>query len=235
MFEQNPIYWVYAALYLLGMSFALAKKRRWLIWFVWPISHAIAYMALGIPRAFWYFAVLVPGFVMGASLGLGKLFHRSKPLRYPIGNIIVRWGGVVFLVGAFWVQGNSLMQQGANLDPRFPSYRAAGLWLQENTPEDASIGLLEFGVIGYYAHPREMIDFTGLLFPKVAAQLSSTFLYSDSAVWVAETFDPDYFVLLEGHYNALIEDYWAGRCHLEKTFSSDRVENLLIYACDSVK
>ena len=80
-----------------------------------------------------------------------------------------------------------------------------------------------------------MIDFSGLLVPEVANQLSETFLYSDSAIWVAETYEPAYFVVPEGHYEYWEQEYGVEHCTLLKIFHGkdyDLENGMLVFGCE---
>ena len=68
-------------------------------------------------------------------------------------------------------------------------YRQVGEWLRNNTPPTASVGVMEVGVIGFYAE-RRMIDYLGLLQPEVAAALGRRDIF-----WSIPHLLPDYLVL----------------------------------------
>lgn len=44
----------------------------------------------------------------------------------------------------------------------YPAYKLAGLWMKENTPQNATVALEEIGVIPYFAE-RKVVDFSGWL------------------------------------------------------------------------
>lgn len=72
---------------------------------------------------------------------------------------------------------------------RFDMYRAAGRWLRERTPHDASIGYYEIGYMGFYAR-RHIIDEMGLVQPDVAGHVALR-----DFQWVFKQYEPDYIVL----------------------------------------
>jgi hypothetical protein len=80
---------------------------------------------------------------------------------------------------------NSAREEGA----RFELYRAAGIWLRDHTPPDASIGYYEIGYMGYYAR-RNFIDEMGLVQPDVAPHVAR-----GDFQWVFRRYEPDYIVL----------------------------------------
>jgi hypothetical protein len=69
------------------------------------------------------------------------------------------------------------------------SYQQAGRWLAANTPENATVGVADVGLIGYYSQ-RSMIDFWGLLDRDVAGALARGDL-----VWALYHYQPDYLAL----------------------------------------
>jgi hypothetical protein len=79
-------------------------------------------------------------------------------------------------------------------DNRSKLYQAVGNWLNGNTLPGQSVGALEVGIIGYCAD-RKMVDFAGLIQPRVAAQFDFGKDYEDAAIWAVETYKPDYLVI----------------------------------------
>ncbi|MGO8671894.1 MAG: hypothetical protein ACLQVD_11080 [Capsulimonadaceae bacterium] len=73
-----------------------------------------------------------------------------------------------------------------------PMYRRAGEWLTEHSRPDATVGALQVGVIGYYAH-RPIIDFAGLIEPDIAHAPGNH--YTDWAAFAIHKYWPDYIAL----------------------------------------
>jgi hypothetical protein len=120
-----------------------------------------------------------------------------------------------------------------NPDSRFAIYRAAGNWLAANTPVDATVGALEVGIMGYYAR-RPMVDFAGLIQPRVAAQLTSGSNYEHAALWAVENYQPDYLALFQGDFMQLEQGYAVQHCRLDQVFNGGSFgysKSLLIYHC----
>ncbi len=231
---RHPAYWAAGIFFLLGL-FAARRHRIWLLIFAWPVAVVLVYVLFGVPSAFWYYASLAPGLVLGVGLGLEWLVGRLSGAGQPYFRGLAFGGYALFLAGALWTQVAGLAWQRQNPDQRIELYRDIGSWFSENTPEQAGIALLEVGMIGYYAHPRPMFDFTGLLHPQVADNLSPDFGYADAAVWVAERFQPDYLVLRQGRYRDLLQGYAADRCALVKIFRADlyaQAGDTLVYVCE---
>lgn len=232
--------------------------RRWLPLLAWTALYFVAYTLLGVSRYFWYYAPLVPGFIILVGLGAeaflygmrfverkagdsGGKEHRSggKEHRSP-GWLrwlnLTRVGWIALLAMLVWMsfrQMNELARISPKPDGRTQIYRAIAAWLYTNTPNDASVGTLEVGVIGYYSQ-RPMIDFAGLIQPAVAARLDRDTTYADTALWATQNYQPDYLVLHDGAFPALEQDYVAQRCRPVQHFPAATYgynTNMTIYIC----
>lgn len=120
-------------------------------------------------------------------------------------------------------------------DLRLPIYQSIGEWLNTNTPPDAHVGMLEVGIIGYYAQ-RPVIDFAGLIQPDVAAQMNPATTYEDAALWAVRQYQPEYIVLHANAFPQLEQSYIAQNCLLIKVFRGQPygyTANMHIYACQS--
>jgi len=99
-------------------------------------------------------------------------------------------------------------------------YREVGCWLNTHTRGDASIGVIEVGIIGYFAD-RVMVDFLGLLQPDVARALKRGDLY-----YAIPHYMPDYIVLGKGLYIYGMwlggDDWFLDNYHPIKEFSDER-------------
>ncbi|MBE0411280.1 MAG: hypothetical protein IBX69_16280 [Anaerolineales bacterium] len=228
-------YWLQLILSIVGVIYLIMRAHRWLILIAWMVLYFIGYTILGVSRYFWYYAPLLPGFLVLVGLGIEAItgtarFFMSKRSWY-------RWLiplsiGIVLVL--FSAQIVHLYQLKAVPDGRYPIYREVGEWLQAHTEPGSLVGTLEVGIIGYYSQ-REMIDFAGLIYPQVAAQLSPHTNYEDAALYVQETFKPDYMVLHEGLFQRLEQTLIEKRCNLARYFVGERhgfASNLSIYVCN---
>jgi hypothetical protein len=223
-----------------GFAIAFSTRRRWLPILFWPVLYTIGYTLLGVPRYPWYYASLVPGAVAATGLALGLAMRKEgSPTADGVGPSGARTGwprliGGALLAVLFFGQLSDLNRLHGLFDDRYAIYRQIGLWLQENTPREASVGTLEVGIIGYFARPRPMIDFTGLLQPDIAARFHPGYRYAESAVWAAERYRPDVLVLTARDYPELQTGYIAGFCELAAEFPGadfgyDR--DMVVYVC----
>ncbi|MFQ5615853.1 MAG: hypothetical protein ACE5GO_05270 [Anaerolineales bacterium] len=226
-YGQLRHYLVEGGLLLAGVAFALWRARGWLIFLVWPVLYALAYTALGVTRYFWYYAPLVPGIVVAVGLGIGLLSNAS-------GSRIVRIIGITIVLVLAGFQIGDLARLRSLPDERYLAYRTVGEWLAENTLPGASIGMLEVGIIGYYARPRPMVDFAGLIQPEVALQFTPQATYQDAALWAVDEYQPDYLVLHNGLFPRLENGYVREHCQPIQRFTSAEYgysRDLVVYDC----
>jgi len=237
-------HWIYRLETLLalgGVIWAIWKKHSWILVLSWTALYFLAYAVLGVTRYFWYYAPLVPGFVILIGLGLTLIYESltailqwaetSQKIALTFANISIACLLIVLLLA----QGQSAQRLKGTPDTRIAAYRAVGDWLRTNTPLNASVGALEVGIIGYYAQ-RQMVDFAGLIQPEVALQLQKNTTYEDAARWSVGQYHPDYLVLLDGFFPSLEGEYLPNTCRLEKTIvglSYNYAGDINIYACKS--
>ncbi len=228
-------YFVEVILSLVGLIYAVSKRRIWLIILIWPGVYFIAYSLLGVTRYFWYYAPLIPGFVIAVGLGLTtisdylKYVIREKKSQLNLQVLIP----AIFLIVFFAAQGRSLWQMSQYNDPRLGIYRAVGEWLRDNTLPDEMVGSLEVGIIGYYAQ-RPMVDFAGLIQPVVAEQFNRNSTYENAALWAIENLSPQYIVLHDGLFNHVENELAENNCEVVKKYDGDKYSypwNLNIYDC----
>jgi len=169
---------------------------------LWAAFHLALYVVLGVTPYLWYYLPFVAVLSALAAVGLTTLAcllpDRRRWLR-PLA-----FGLLLAVAASGLVRSHLLMQQQlrdyADLpitDPRsavlpgvqIPSYREAGQWLAANTPPQATVGVADVGLIGYYSQ-RPMIDFWGLLDRDVADALARR-----DVVWALYANQPDYLAL----------------------------------------
>jgi hypothetical protein len=204
-YGRQPFYWLHAILALVGLYRVLQKKRHWIPLLVWTTLYFAAYTILGVSRYFWYYAPLVPAFVVlvaeGAVAVLRALARTrlSRPLTMILTGLLL----VVLLVPLLV----DVIRAGWHSDPRHDVYHEIGQWLQENSSPGASIGALEVGIIGYYAQ-RPIVDFAGLIQPDVARRFATATTYQESGSWTIQKYQPDYVLLHRDSFSEVAESAW---------------------------
>ena len=226
-------YWLELSLVLIGIIGVFWRQRPALLFLSWAALYFLAYTALGVSSYFWYYAPLVPGWVLGVGLGISGLAALPiwKIPRVPEKTRTVVIG--ILLAALFAAQLHHLSLLRHSPDQRYPIYRAAGEWIAANTDADVRVGALEVGIIGYYAQ-RKMLDFAGLIQPQVAQQLGETTTYEDAALWAVDTYRPEIVLLFEGDFPRLQSGYLAEFCHLEHRFPGEDYQfqaTLEVFAC----
>lgn len=231
---QLPHNWFLLFLIPAGLLISIRVHRNWLPILLWPVFFSAAYTLLGVTRYPWYYASLLPGLVAAAGLSLETAIGKLWPLPTEIKRSRVQAIGVAVLGLITVGQVFDLARLQLAFDHRVPIYREVGLWLAENTSSNTTIATLEVGIMGFYSRPRPMIDFAGILQPEIAARFRPGYTYGDSAVWVAEEYRPDVFVIAAGSFFDLHESYLAKKCKLEVEFRGVDFEysrDMLIYVC----
>lgn len=230
--QINQAYFIVEiGLALFGIFWLISKKSPGLILIVWTVFYFISYSLLGVTRYFWYYAPLVPGFVLlvGTGLDCGFQWVRRQLRSSRISWLIL----ILFVAGLFIFQSRNLLLQSQTVDTRINIYRAVGNWLRENTAGDSKIGALEIGAIGYYSQ-RPIVDFAGLIQPEYAKLMSSRTNYSDIAIWAITHSHPDYVVLFQNNQKSLIEYASSIGCQEQKKFMGidyGFTDNLVVEKC----
>jgi hypothetical protein len=236
-YTKKIYFWIEVPLALLGIYTVARRKRQWAFFLLWPVIYSVSYSALGVTRYFWYYAPLVPGFVIAVGLGIETVAY-SRFTQKSV-KLIKRNGFLgllpILLIGCiFLFQGFDLFDLRHYSDNRFLAYRAVGDWLDKHTPHEATVGALEVGIIGYYSH-RSMVDFAGLIQPKISAQFNRDTNYEEVAIWAANYYRPDFLVVHDRIFGRLEKDYAEKHCTLAQHFSGAEYgypNDLSIFSCN---
>jgi hypothetical protein len=216
-----------------GLLFGLRRlpTMRWLA--VWTCLYFTSYALVGVTHYFWYYAPLVPAFVLAVGLGIDRLQALLRRLANRLFHLTTRYFPTMLLVLLLLVQIQTLWQARLSPDLRFPIYHAIGQWLKLHSVPEASVGTLEVGIIGYYAQ-QPMIDFAGLIQPEIAVQLGQTGSYSAAASWAITHYQPAYIVLQQDLFPDLESELLIPHCELLITFPGAEYRytyDMVIYSC----
>jgi hypothetical protein len=235
--DQAWLHWLSLPLALWGA--VVLRRARWAWWVVlWGMSAIVAYALLGVAPYAWYYAPLAPAMALLVGLGVESIGTHMRTwiltpatrIQTRIGKRIGKGAGVVVAValvlpvlgGQVFSLWRAVLAIEAPVPPpdeyrakvlpeaKTDIYRRAGEWLARHTPPDAVVGVTEVGIMGYFAQ-RRMVDFLGLLQPKVARALAR-----GDIRWAIPAYAPDYLALtainpLYGY--PILDDVWFQRAY----------------------
>lgn len=178
---------------------------------LWALAHLAAYLLLGVTPYLWYYVPFLPLtaalIAAGVTLAVLRLKQERSALerRWLIaGAAGILW--VVVLVGPVTSHltirntqpelgggqapvAHSLLLPGSQWGP----YKTIGELLRNNTPPDATVGMVEIGIPGYYSR-RPVVDFLGLLDTDIADALAR-----GDMSWALYAQQPDYVMFGKGY------------------------------------
>ncbi len=222
-----PLYWLHSILAVVGLVRVATKSRHWIPLLLWTVLYFLAYTILGVSRYFWYYGPLAPAIAVLVAEGTVTALRAIGRLRLPRSLVFSASGlAVVALLLPLLVQ---VMAVGWSEDPRVEVYREIGRWLQERTEPEESVGVLEAGIIGYYAE-RRIVDFAGLLQPEVAQRLGPSSTYEDSAAWAIQRYWPDYVLLHASSFTRVTLSDWFRASYQPVQAFTSQAERLELYA-----
>jgi hypothetical protein len=241
-FVTLPEHIMQVGLAALGLIGFIGSAKSWGLLIAWTLAYFTSYSLLGVTNYFWYYAPLIPAFLALVGMGsevlfdlLRQVYSRVSLERLFSGSLREHKkefvGLILIILAIFQIRNAWNLSQ--NPDRRFQIYRAAGEWLQENTLPNERVGTLEVGIIGYYAS-NPLIDFAGLIQPRVAAQFTLQTTFEDSALWALENFQPAYLVLHDGMMARLESSSAMESCRSIHRLNGSRYlfsRDLVIYNC----
>lgn len=226
---NNPFYRLHFIIATVGTAYIWRFWNRWLLIPAWVTAYTMAYALLGVSRYFWYYAPLIVGVIVLVGLGVEALW---RSVQHITTAQVAAISTSLLLLLLSTSQLRSIWHIRTTNDPRMGIYQQVGEWLRDNTPQNASVGTLEVGIIGYHAN-RRMIGFAGLLQPEAAHKITRESTYEDVAIWATRKYHPDYLVLQSGFFPR-VEQMPAvqNNCSRVQTFEDDEYETpLIVYAC----
>ncbi|MCI0604556.1 hypothetical protein L0156_16335 [bacterium] len=190
-----------------GGAFMFWRFRFWLPILSWIYCFLLGYLCLGVPFYHWYLVPIVLAniiFVSCIAAGMTYIFQNAlgrmtSGLRFAAGVVLVLlWFSPVY---------SKLQEslQSSTEDATEVMYEKAGKWFRMNTLENASIGYLEIGLLGYYSH-RRIVDPLGLLDPAIPPHL----IKGDFG-WAYRKYRPDFILHTDrfrGPFEAMLLERW---------------------------
>jgi len=151
--------------------------------FLFLVMYSAFFALLNLPAQAWYYAIYYSIFWTYVALGLYWLADRYLTGR----NRIKRIAFTVFVISGLSLQEPRLLAELGK--PAREDYKEIGLWLAENTEQDASIAVVEIGTIGWYSQ-RRIIDILGLVTDEVADYVAE----GDFVSWLL-LYPPDFMMV----------------------------------------
>ncbi len=211
------------------------EQSIWWVWgtIAWGVLHVAVYALLELPPFPWSFVPLIPGAVVLGGLALQQLVEWA---RKPWLQVLTGGALLLFLllaqstlleatVSAVTAEHppSAAKTNAVSMGGGYDLYRAAGEWLDANTPSDATVAAVSSGIVGYYAR-RAMIDLSGSLQIEVAQALKR-----GDPFFAILALLPDYLVLEESRF---IYDIWqkgspwfAAHYHVAKRFTDEHTDS----------
>ena len=226
--EASPFFVWFALPALLGVFSICRLDRRILLIASWPLLIFLGYWAMGVPAAYNYYAGLVPLLMILTALGTASL----------AGRVAREWSGwrrheiricallcIPLLIAVLTPTVNLL---GREPQPRYRIYRTAGEWLAENTPANATVGMVEIGIVGFYCD-RYIVDVCGLITPTVGPHMAT-----GDVSWPIRTYRPDFMLLHDPLWASLESPIASAPWFREsyeciRTFDGPRPYRLVVY------
>jgi hypothetical protein len=143
---------------------------------LWALLHFIAYNLIGVAPYVWYYAPLIPGIACVIGLGvnvigakLSAATHKAISIHGVTALLLVAlitliYPTYVVLAGGTPPPPDDIRSK-VLPETKVDIYERVGKWINTNTPKDATLGVTELGVMGYYAN-RRTVDFLGLTQPE---------------------------------------------------------------------
>ena len=226
--RQSPLFvW-----FVVVAAFGCLRLRRVdrTIWLVlsWMGLVFVAYTAMDIPAASNYYAAMVPFLMMVVGLGVIEMKARVER-RFGDRYWRPRLLAAALLLPLLTAQSIPVVARVvSHPDARYHTYRNAGLWLASNAPQEASVGMVEIGMVGYFSD-RRIVDVCGLVDPAVGPHLAS-----GDVTWPLRHYVPDYILLHDPLWPSLegptaSADWFAEKYAPLRTFAGEGSYRLALF------
>jgi len=204
---------VFVALVVLGIR-RLGRRELNVVVLIFLTALAAFYLVLNVLIYHWYYAPMYLFGCMYAGLGLASLYSLAErapwvPLARLARTAVVALGAGVLV----WSLHVAYAWPASETPPR--EYPMIGQWLKHNTQPDASVAMVEVGIVGHYSE-RYIVDILGVVSPKNAESVGRRRFDE----WL-ENYEPDYILVhipLWPHERSVIEPTRRGRYRADEGF-----------------
>lgn len=170
---EHLVFYLFPALWLVGLGRALRVERPWLILVGRDILYVTAFAGLAVPAAEWYYAPLMPGAALLVGRGIqaiaGVVAGAARPKYRGMAATAAAGVGLVVLLAAIFPISAEIVGQHPDWKARI--YPPAARWIAQNTSPSANLATIDIGHLGYWSG-RQIIDIVGLAQPDVAAHIA---------------------------------------------------------------
>ncbi len=178
LFTQSPLLVVLAGLCVLGVVYAFHSHHAgFAMPILWGMAHFVGYSLLQVAPYVWYYAPMIPAVVCLAAWGIEWLAERIQGCPQLQTTLSFGLTGVLLAALVFADVPIAAVVNGATPPPpsdlqakllpeaKVDVYARVGKWIRQYTPQEATLGVTELGVMSYYAG-RHTVDFLGLTQPQ---------------------------------------------------------------------
>jgi hypothetical protein len=176
---------------------------------------AVFYIAINVPNYHWYYAPFYAFGCMYVGLGLAAVSDRIAATPFPGSRFVARLVPAVAAVGILGWNAQATATHPVSDDVWQRNYEAAGKWIEANTPAEATIAMVEVGIVGYHSN-RRVVDILGLVTPGNAELLGERRFDE----WLLRA-DPDFILVhrpLTSQERGVIAAVRAGRYRPSRAF-----------------
>lgn len=197
-YGSTPVAYLFLVLGLYGVYASIKNKllnRVSLILLLTYVAlHIIAYSILSIPEYHWYYVPYAIVLTIFAFIGIQSIYDNV---------ILLKKYAVILGLTLTTLFISLLFMQGIPAEKRFLIYKEVGNYLKNNPP-NVAVGLMEIGIIGFYANDVQVFDFAGIVTPSQRERLPE----GKAVSWLTEEFEgkPD-VVVIRGEKHPLEPDF----------------------------
>ena len=202
--SANHLYWLIGLLGLIGLVEIARRRPQWLIVIAWAGVYTASYLLMAVPYFYWYYLPLWPAVALLTAAGIVATARWLNRLG-SLARFNRAWPAI--LLGLTLIPQFQVLRTSLTLDPPpyNQGYTAIADWLKANTAPDASVAMIEIGIIGYYSD-RRVVDVMGLVTPEVTRHLDSGY---QMLVYAMQRYWPDYTISLQGTaWDYIKRDLW---------------------------